>query len=208
MSSITATRGSARLHRVVVRQYKPHELDCGLLAQRSIEVLGKNPFDWRLDACVSILCGQDVILDVRTGNGKTLVFSLPLLTDPKDVNIIVSPLSALMIDQVNSLRFVYILVLILNKARSSSLPTVAVCSETIAETGKERLFEVCPSLSSLKYHPLPIQSIVSGSFLQVIVSPEILISAPFRAGVLSKTEFTDHLRAVVIGTYNRETRQR
>ena len=48
-------------------------------------------------------CGQDVILDVGMGNGKTLVFSLPLLTDPKDINIIVSLLSALMIDQVNLL---------------------------------------------------------------------------------------------------------
>lgn len=89
MSSTTATNSSVRPRHVAVRQYKPHEVDRGLLAQRSVELLGKNPFEWQLDACVSILCGQDVILDVGTGNGKTLVFSLPLPTDPKDINIIV-----------------------------------------------------------------------------------------------------------------------
>ena len=149
MSSATTASGSTRPHHVAVRQYKPHEVYRGLLAQRSVEVLEKNPFEWQLDACASILCGQDVILDVGTGNGKTLVFSLPLLTDPKDVNIIVSPLSALMIDQVNLLSSMYILVLILNKACSSTLPTAAVCSETITEAGsKERLFEVCCSFIS------------------------------------------------------------
>ena len=101
----TATGGSARPHRVAVQQYKSHEVNRALLAQRCEEQLGKKPFDWQLDACVSVLCGEDVILDVGTGNGKTLVFSLPLLMDPKDINIIVSPLSALMIDQVNLLLF-------------------------------------------------------------------------------------------------------
>ena len=77
--------------------------------------------------------------------------------------------------------------------------TAAVCRETIAEvSSKERLFE-CIFILSLKYHPLPIpQSIVSGSFWQIIVSPEIVTSAPFQAGVLSKTKFKDHLHAVCI----------
>ena len=155
LSTTTAASGSESArppspsHRVAVRQYKPHEVDRDLLARRSVEVLGKNPFNWQLDACVSVLCGQDVILDVGTGNGKTLVFSLPLLTDRKDINIIVSPLSALMIDQVNPRVYIPASVLILTrntKARSSTLPTAAVCSETIAEAGsKERLFQVCPS---------------------------------------------------------------
>jgi superfamily II DNA helicase RecQ len=36
---------------------------------------------WQLDASQAILCGQDVIVDVGTGSGKTLCFSLPLLLD-------------------------------------------------------------------------------------------------------------------------------
>jgi superfamily II DNA helicase RecQ len=42
-----------------------------------------------------------VVLDVGTGSGKTLCFSLPLLNE-KDISITVSPLTALMIDQVSA----------------------------------------------------------------------------------------------------------
>jgi len=43
-----------------------------------------------------------VVLDVGTGSGKTLCFSLPLLLNEKDISITVSPLTALMIDQVSA----------------------------------------------------------------------------------------------------------
>jgi len=126
------------------------QTDRSFLAQRSVEVFGKNPFDWQLDACVSILCGQDVILDVGTGNGKTLVFGLRLLTDPKDVNIIVSPLSALMTYQVNFLPVMYILVLISNKARSSTLP---LRTRAIDESGcLGRVFIIFGALSGCNRH--------------------------------------------------------
>ena len=42
--------------------------------------------NWQLDT-FSFLCGQDTILDIGTGNGKYLVFSLPLLTDPKEISL-------------------------------------------------------------------------------------------------------------------------
>ena len=61
---------------------------------------GKVTSTCELDTALAILCGEDVIVDVGTGSGKTLCFSLPLLLDEKDINIIVSPLTALMVDQV------------------------------------------------------------------------------------------------------------
>ncbi|KAF6748290.1 hypothetical protein DFP72DRAFT_756320, partial [Ephemerocybe angulata] len=60
---------------------------------------GRKPFQWQLKAASYLLCGEDVILNVGTGCGKTLVFQLPLLLDASDISLIVSPLSALMIEQ-------------------------------------------------------------------------------------------------------------
>jgi superfamily II DNA helicase RecQ len=42
------------------------------------------------------------------------------------------------------------------------------------------------------------QDILAGKFRQIVVSPEIAISAVFRTAVLSKREFSDKLRAVCI----------
>jgi superfamily II DNA helicase RecQ len=42
------------------------------------------------------------------------------------------------------------------------------------------------------------QDILAGKFRQIVVSPEIAISAAFRTAVLSKREFSDKLRAVCI----------
>ncbi|KAJ6604921.1 P-loop containing nucleoside triphosphate hydrolase protein [Mycena sp. CBHHK59/15] len=67
---------------------------------------------------------SDVIIDVGTGCGKTLCFTLPLLLEATDIAMIVSPLSALMIDQ----------------AQSSKIPTVAVCGETLAQVGAEQVY--------------------------------------------------------------------
>jgi len=38
-------------------------------------------------------------LDIGTGSGKTLCFTLPLLLNNSDIALTVSPLTALMIDQ-------------------------------------------------------------------------------------------------------------
>ena len=83
-----------------VRKYKPEDVDLDVLAGKASQVYGKQPFKWQLDTALAILCGEDAIIDVGTGSGKTLCFSLPLLLDEKDINIIVSPLTALMVDQV------------------------------------------------------------------------------------------------------------
>lgn len=84
----------------IVRKYKPEDVDLNVLAEKASQIYGKQPFKWQLDTALAILCGEDVIVDVGTGSGKTLCFSLPLLLDEKDINIVVSPLTALMVDQV------------------------------------------------------------------------------------------------------------
>jgi superfamily II DNA helicase RecQ len=48
------------------------------------------------------LCGEDVIVDVGTGCRKSLSFSIPLILHETDVALRVSPLTALMIDQVST----------------------------------------------------------------------------------------------------------
>ncbi|KAJ7758193.1 hypothetical protein DFH07DRAFT_1025066 [Mycena maculata] len=108
-----------------LRKYKPEEIDLDVLVKRAHEVLCAKPFRFQLEVAAAILRGEDVIIDVVTGCGKTLCFSLPLLLDADDISMIVSPLSALMIDQ----------------AASSKIPTVAVCSETLALVGAEKVYE-------------------------------------------------------------------
>ncbi|KAG1883825.1 hypothetical protein F4604DRAFT_1513081, partial [Suillus subluteus] len=64
------------------------------------EILNCKPFAWQLEAAVAILEGNDVVLDVGTGSGKTICFSLPLLVDETEsIAVVVSPLTALTIDQ-------------------------------------------------------------------------------------------------------------
>ena len=86
-----------------VKQYTPEELDSALVSDKCFEKLGKRPFRWQLESALAILCGKDVVLDVGTGSGKTLCFSLPLVLNDRDIALSVSPLTALMIDQVNRL---------------------------------------------------------------------------------------------------------
>lgn len=90
-----------------VKQYTAQELDLGLISDKAYEVLGKRPFRWQLEAAMGVLCGQDVILDIGTGSGKTLCFSLPLLLNEKDLALTISPLTALMIDQVSGFYCLY-----------------------------------------------------------------------------------------------------
>lgn len=84
-----------------VHKYKPEEIDIDLLVRRAHEILAAKPFQFQLEVAAAVLRGEDVIIDVGTGCGKTLCFTLPLLLDAEDISMIVSPLSALMIDQVS-----------------------------------------------------------------------------------------------------------
>ena len=85
-----------------VRNYIPGEVDLDELSAKAEALLHQKPFEWQLTAANVILQGEDVIVDVGTGSGKTLVFSLPLLKDEHDIVMVVSPLTALMVKQVHS----------------------------------------------------------------------------------------------------------
>ncbi|KIM79037.1 hypothetical protein PILCRDRAFT_90341 [Piloderma croceum F 1598] len=78
-------------------------------------VLDQVVYGWQLEIGAAALCRDDVIVDVGTGSGKTLSFSIPLVLNETDIALRVTPLTALMIDQ----------------AASSNLRTVAICSETL-----------------------------------------------------------------------------
>lgn len=86
-----------------VHTYERGGVNREILATRAKSVLDKIAFGWQLDVAESILCGEDVIVDVGTGNGKTLCFQLPLLLHDTDIVMRVTPLTALMIDQVSLL---------------------------------------------------------------------------------------------------------
>ena len=84
------------------QQYSPSEIDLESISTLAFEELGQCPFQWQLEATAAILTGNDVVLDVGTGCGKSLCFSLPLLFSKSDISITMSPLTALMIDQVST----------------------------------------------------------------------------------------------------------
>ena len=76
-----------------VRYYKEKEVNLDEIFSRAEAILRKKPFQWQLEAAMAVLCGQDVIVDVGTGSGKTLCFFLPLLLpqDQKDISIVIAP---------------------------------------------------------------------------------------------------------------------
>src|SRR6059058_2575402 len=55
------------------------------------------------EACEAALSGRDVLVVMPTGSGKSLCYQLPALMR-EDLTIVVSPLVALMQDQVDALR--------------------------------------------------------------------------------------------------------
>lgn len=75
--------------------------DLGLLSLQCQSKFGVTPRQFQLDAAAAILAGKDCVINVPTGGGKTLAFYLPLLAEPDAVILVVSPLTALMIDQVS-----------------------------------------------------------------------------------------------------------
>ncbi|PPQ87259.1 hypothetical protein CVT24_003287, partial [Panaeolus cyanescens] len=135
-------------------QYTATELDPAKISDIALAVLGKKPFDWQLEACIGVLTGNDVILDVGTGCGKSLCFQLPLLMSKTDIALTISPLTALMIDQASHCK--------VGKGLNNS------------------------------------SDILNGQYQQVLISPEIVVSAGFHRAVTMKKEFSDHLRVVII----------
>lgn len=126
-----------------VRIYKPEELDVNIIRQQAHIKLKMKPYDWQLQVPLCVYCGEDAIVDVGTGSGKTLCFSLPLVLDDTDIVLTISPLTALMVDQVCiHCTTGNIGVLQCTKASSAPVSTVAVCTETILRVGSEKLYGV------------------------------------------------------------------
>lgn len=92
---------SAKSSQKSVRIYEKEELDYEALAARTKVILGQVAFGWQMEIGAAALCGEDVIVDVGTGCGKSLSFSIPLVLHETDVALRVTPLTALMIDQVS-----------------------------------------------------------------------------------------------------------
>ena len=91
------------------------ELDCDSAIQFALETLGKEDFrlkDIQKDAITAVLNNKDTFVQVPTGYGKSLIYQvLPYCFDflyddkeKKNMVIIVSPLKALLDDQIDSLQ--------------------------------------------------------------------------------------------------------
>jgi ATP-dependent helicase YprA (DUF1998 family) len=126
-----------------LRIYKPGEIDLDDLANKALAILQKKPFVWQLEIAEAVLRGEDVIVDVGIGSGKTLCFALPLLKDETDMVLVVSPLTALMVDQVRIFiqprneQLTY-----MKQAKDVRVATVAICAETMALVGTDNLYKV------------------------------------------------------------------
>ena len=94
-------RNSAKSLQKSVQIYKKEELDYEALAARTKAILGQVAFGWQMEIGAAALCGEDIIVDVGTGCEKSLSFSIPLVLHESDVALRVTPLTALMIEQVS-----------------------------------------------------------------------------------------------------------
>ncbi|PHJ21011.1 atp-dependent dna family protein [Cystoisospora suis] len=121
----------------------------------------------------AVLAGQDAILIMPTGGGKSLCFQLPALTvrGGRRLTLIVSPLVSLMADQVASLRALHLEAFFLTASTSKEE------NECVRRLLKE-LEELKPGHSTKKtqsdeLQPLPKQrSDAGGSALFLYVTPE------------------------------------
>jgi ATP-dependent DNA helicase RecQ len=104
----------------------------------------------QVETMALILQGQDVLTVLPTGGGKSLCYQLPALLDERGTTLVVSPLIALMKDQVDS------------------LPSGAQASATTINSSLEG-DELCRR----------IQRIVAGRYRLVYAAPERLRQTPF-----------------------------
>lgn len=89
-------------------------------------------------------CGQDVFVSMPTGAGKSLCFQLPAVVTPKDsVSVVVSPLIALMADQLQKLKALGVRAETINSTMSS-LERQRVRRDLTSESPSTRLLYVTP----------------------------------------------------------------
>jgi hypothetical protein len=129
------------------------------------------------------------------------MFYSPILLNEEDITIIVSPLNALMIDQVSPhwkplpLRNV-------NKslqAKASKVSTVAVCSEMFGELRPDDIYKVSIDFYTFNFTVHQVQAIMAGKY--EVISPEIVISTVFCNTVLSKAHSIQNSELFVLMRY-------
>src|SRR4051795_858477 len=100
--------------------------------ERADELLGELGYDnWRpgqREAVEAALEGRDALIVMPTGGGKSLCYQLPGLASP-DLTVVVSPLIALMADQVRALT-------------ETGHPAVMIASGLGAERNREALARI------------------------------------------------------------------
>ena len=86
------------------KSYTDEKLAIGLRACLALwEVSGKKmvPKEFQVTTTIALMSGQDSLVDVGTGYGKTLCMILPSLLDsPGTISIVISPLKRLQVVQV------------------------------------------------------------------------------------------------------------
>ncbi|KAJ6465254.1 P-loop containing nucleoside triphosphate hydrolase protein [Mycena vulgaris] len=108
-----------------VKIYKKNELNLPAMSQRARFELGKTPKSFQMEFFSNVMEGRDIIPDICTGGGKSMCFNLPVMVHQEDIVIIVSPLTALMLEQ----------------AKTSPLTSIAICQETLAAEGRDTLYK-------------------------------------------------------------------
>jgi len=103
---------------------------------------GYDAFRPKQEAIVrDVLAGRDVCVVMPTGGGKSLCYQLPAALQPKQTAIVVSPLIALMQDQVAQLTQMGISAAVLNSSQGWNEQRK---TEQRAETGEYRLLYLSP----------------------------------------------------------------
>ena len=100
-----------------------------------------------------VLAGQDVICVLPTGGGKSAIFQVPALLDRDQVTLVVSPLIALMKDQVDD-------------AERRKVPATFINSTLDDEEQEERMQGVISGAYRLLY--LTPERIRSGAFIEAV----------------------------------------
>ncbi|KAJ6607057.1 P-loop containing nucleoside triphosphate hydrolase protein [Mycena sp. CBHHK59/15] len=108
-----------------VKIYKASEINIPAIIASSRVRLGKTLHEFQTGFFANVMQGRDIVLDIGTGSGKSLCFDLPVLSNSEDIVIIVSPLSALMLEQ----------------ASASLLESIAICKETLTAEGQSALYK-------------------------------------------------------------------
>lgn len=80
-------------------------VDLDELSRLCIKKFGLEPRRFQLECARATLMGRDCVINIPTGGGKTLAFFLALLLMPDGIVLVVSPLTALMLDQASPLPY-------------------------------------------------------------------------------------------------------